>query len=213
MRSKAASALLLIALLAGAAGCGGDDSSDEAAARSTARPRTPATTSTPTPTSTASGRPSTAASVPLFRANTKPDDGGQGEGNGLGLTEVRVAHHPGFDRVVFELGGKGKPGWRVEYVARPLAEGSGELVRLKGTAYLQVSLRGIGFPDDIGIPPYGNHATRIPGTGTKGVTEIYPGGFFEGYQQAFIGLTGKQRPFRAFSLDNPTRVVVDVQHG
>lgn len=210
MRSKAAPALLFLALVAGATGCGDDDSPDDAAGRATASPRTPATSASPSPTASSSA--TTRTSVLPFQANTEPDDGGQGKGNGLGLTEVRVARHPGFDRVVFELGGKGKPGWRVEYVPRPLADGSGEPVRLKGTTYLQVVLRGIGFPDDIGIPPYGNHATRVPGAGTKGVAEIAPGGFFEGDQQAFIGLTGAKRPFRAFALSNPTRVVVDVQH-
>lgn len=213
MRSTAAPALLFLTLMAGATGCGGDDPGDEAAARTTASPRTPATSAPQSPTPPVSSSPSPQASAPVFPANTEPDDGGRGSGNGLGLTDVRVARHPGYDRVVFELGGKGKPGWRVEYVPRPLADGSGEPVPLKGTAYLQVVLRGIGFPDDIGIPPYGDHTTRVPGAGTQGVAEIAPGGFFEGDQQAFIGLSGDQRPFRAFALSNPARVVVDVQHG
>jgi hypothetical protein len=212
MRSKAAPALLFLVLAAAATGCGDDEPPHDAAGRATASPRTPATSASASPTPTAGSSAAAPASVPPFSANTEPDDGGQGSGNGLGLTDVRVAQHPGFDRVVFELGGKGEPGWRVEYVPRPLADGSGEPVRLKGTAYLQVVLRGIGLPDDIDIPPYGNHATRVPGTGTQGVAEIAPGGFFEGDQQAFIGLTGEQRPFRAFALANPARVVVDVQH-
>ncbi|MGZ5400671.1 MAG: AMIN-like domain-containing (lipo)protein [Nocardioides sp.] len=40
-----------------------------------------------------------------------------------------------------------------------------------------------------------------------------PGGVFEGEQQAFIGLTGVERPFRVRALADPVRVVVDVRHG
>ena len=83
-------------------------------------------------------------------------------------------------------------------------------MRLKGTVFLRVILRGVGLPVDTGVEPFGDDSTRVPGTGTKGVGEIAPGGVFEGEQHAFIGLTGTMRPFRVFALANPTRVVVDV---
>ncbi len=198
--------LLLVALLVGATGCIGDSGDAEPTSSATSsspetkkpKPRPPTDSASPAP----NDRP--------FPADTSPDDGGHGSGNGLAVTNVRTAAHPGFDRVVFDLGGTGKPGWRVEYVAEPRADGSGKRVRLEGTVFLQVVLRGIGHPFDTGIEPFGDGNTRIPGTGTKGVAEIWPGGFFEGEQQAFIGLTGEPRPFRVFALDNPTRVVVDV---
>ena len=75
--------------------------------------------------------------------------------------------------------------------------------------FLQVILRGVGLPFDTGVDPFGDSTTRLPGTGTTGVAEIAPGGVFEGEQQAFIGLTGAQRPFRAFALTHPARVVVE----
>jgi len=152
------------------------------------------------------------ASDSPFTAATRADDGGHGSGNGLGLTGVRTAQHPGYDRVVFDLGGTGTPGWRVEYTTDPRAEGSGDPVTLKGTVFLQVILRGLGLPFDTGVAPFGDSTTRVPGTGTKGMAEIAPGGVFEGEQQAFIGLTGTKRPFRVFALANPARVVVDVRH-
>lgn len=73
--------------------------------------------------------------------------------------------------------------------ARPTADGSGDLVRLGGSVFLMVNLRGLGPPFDTG-----------------------PGGVFEGTQLAFVGLHGAERPFRVFALTNPTRVVVDVRH-
>lgn len=129
------------------------------------------------------------------------------------LVGVRTSRHPGYDRVVFDLGGTGRPGWRVEYVSRPTADGSGEPVILRGKAFLRVTLRGLGLPYDTGIEPIGDDTTRFPGTGTRAVAEIAPGGVFEGDQQAFIGLTGTERPFRVFTRTTPARVCVDVLEG
>lgn len=202
-RTAAAPALVCLVLLAGASGCG--DGPDDAAGPETAAPNSSggAPTTTPPP-----------ADDPAdFPPGVVPADGGHGSGNGLGVTGVRVARHEGFDRVVFDLGGEGTPGWRVDYVASPRAEGSGDPVRLEGSAFLQVILRGVGLPYDTGLEPFGDHTTRLAGTGTQGVTEIAPGGVFEGEQQAFIGLSGEQRPFRVFALTGPTRVVVDVRAG
>jgi len=148
--------------------------------------------------------------APAF--DTRPDQGGPRDGFGLGLVGVRTAHHPGYDRVVFELDGSGDPGWRVEYTTDPVHDGSGEPVPLEGSAYHQVALWGIGIPDDTGIPAFADDATRLPGTGTSGVAEIAPGsGPFEGVQDAFIGLTGAPRPFRVVTLEDPARVVVDIR--
>ena len=211
MRNTApAPVLLTVALLVGAAGCG-DALTDRAAptvASASATPGAP-TTGAPTEPSTATPEPS----APPFTSDTRPDDGGAGwdEGNGLGVTGVRTARQPGYDRVVFTFGGTGTPGWRVEYTTSPTAEGSGEPVALEGTVFLQVTLRGVGHPYDTGLAPFGDSTTRLPGTGTTRVAEIAPGGFFEGAQQAFIGLTGARRPFRVFALADPVRVVVDVR--
>lgn len=203
-------ALLALALLIGAVGCGGGEDVD---ADSGATVAPPADSSAPTAPAPADESPTPATGTPVFTADTRPDDGGRGSGNGLGLTDVRTARHPGFDRVVFDLEGAGTPGWRVEYVARPAAEGSGEAVPLEGGAFLQVVLRGVGMPYDTGVAPFGDDTTRLSGAGTDGIAQIAPGGVFEGEQQAFIGLTGGERPFRVFALTDPARVVVDVSHG
>ncbi len=188
MRTTAAAPVLLaLALAAGAAGCGNG----------------------PTDAGPAVASVSTTSTVPAFPSDTRPQDGGYGSGNGLGLTDVRTSQEDGFDRVVLELGGTGTPGWQVEYTTRPRADGSGEPVTLEGTAYLQVALRGLGMTYDTGVAPYGDMKTRVPGAG--GVAEVAPGGFFEGDQLALIGLTGAERPFRVYTLADPTRVVVEVR--
>lgn len=219
-RRTSAPALTCVALLAVVTGCGGGggpDGADPSDGASTSRSASPSEAASPSETASASGSASTSpsgsasvsADTTSFPADTRADDGGQGEGNGLGVTGVRVGRQDGFDRVVFDLGGTGTPGWRVAYVARPVQEGSGDPVRLKGSVFLQVVLRGMGMPMDTGVPQFGDSTTRVDGTG--GIAQVAPGAVFEGEQQAFVGLTGSRRPFRAFALTNPTRLVVDVR--
>ena len=194
----------------GAAGCSADpDDAEPTTASASTDPAEPSPRGTD-PSGPTDGSSSPEPGASPFEADTRADNGGRGSGNGLGLTGVRAAQHAGYDRVVFDLAGTGTPGWRVEYMTEPRAEGSGDPVELEGTVFLQVVLRGVGLPVDTGIEPFGDSTTRVPGTGTTGVAEIAPGGVFEGEQQAFIGLTGAERPFRVFALENPTRVVVDV---
>lgn len=206
--------LLALALLIGAVGCGGGVEPDATRGDTGATVAPPPTdSSAPATLAPPAASPTPATSALPFTADTRPDNGGGGSGNGLGLTDVRTARHLGFDRVVFDLEGTGTPGWRVEYVARPAAEGSGEAVPLEGAAFLQVVLRGVGMPYDTGVAPFGDDTTRLSGAGTGGIAQIAPGGVFEGEQQALIGLTGGERPFRVFALTGPARVVVDVSHG
>ena len=220
MNHSAARALLCLVLVGASAGCS-DPSSDDGAATAgssagatagpptSAPPRPPRTprSNAPTPADPAGpGR-----GIPPFPTDETTGAARSSSGNGLGVSGVRVGRHPGFDRVVFDLDGSGSPGWRVEYVQRPVAEGSGDLVRLRGTAFLQVILLGVGMPFDTGVAPFGGTTTRISGTGTAGIAEVSPGGVFEGEQQAFVGLTGGQRPFRVLALTDPARVVVDVR--
>ncbi len=210
LHGGAAPALLALALLVGAAGCA--DQGDPGTAPSGSTPSPTTSSIAPAEPSTATREATPEAGPPPFSPDIRAADGGHGSGNGLGLTGVRAARHPGFDRVVFDLGGTGTPGWRVDYRARPVYEGSGDPVPLDGTVFLQVILRGVGLPYDTGLPPFGDQTTRVPATGTRGISEIAPGGVFEGEQGAFIGLTGVRRPFRVFALTHPTRVVVDVRH-
>lgn len=194
-----------------AAGCGGDPAPDAGptASPSSPGPSSPLTSSspaTPAPPPSPTGSSGDDRGLP-FPADLRPDvGGGQGSGNGLTVTDVRVGRQAGYDRVVLELGGTGRPGWRVEYVAVPRADGSGERLDLDGDSFLQVDLRGMGLPFETGVDE--DARDRVPGVG--GVAEVAPGGVFEGHQLAFVGLDGDRRPFRAFALTGPTRVVVDV---
>jgi hypothetical protein len=81
-------------------------------------------------------------------------------------------------------------------------------VDVAGSAILQVTLTGAGYPYATGVPEY---SSREPVTaeGTKDVTEVVYDATFEGTATAFVGTTA-QTPFRVYLLDNPTRVVLEV---
>ena len=165
---------------------------------------------TPEPTATATE----VATGPPFSANTKPDTAeatGEGE-TFLSVTNVRAARHDGYDRVVFDLDGKGsgKPGWRVEYVDKATDDGSGHSVEVDGDAILRVSLSGTATPTDSGVEEFAGD--RIEPADTETIDEIVYRYWFEGYTTAFLGVDDGEQPFRVFLLEDPMRVVVDVQH-
>lgn len=175
---------------------------------------------TPTEPDTSSPAPSPASPAPspaiptaddtappsdpgTFPADTRPDTS-TGDGAPVTLTDVRVGHHATHDRVVLDVGGSGRPGWRIEYVEQATADGSGDPIELAGTHVLGVRLDHTGTPDDTGVAFY-DGPRRLAGHDT--VAEVVMAGLFEGTTQLFVGVDG-HRPFRAFWLDG--RVVIDV---
>jgi hypothetical protein len=123
----------------------------------------------------------------------------------LVLTDVRVAEHESFDRIVLEFKGTGTPGWSVHYVDEAVLEGSGERVPLDGDAVLDLSASGTVWP----APGYYDGPRRLePATGV--VDDVYVAGTFEGYTQVLVGIGGHRVPFRTFTLAGPPRLVVDV---
>jgi hypothetical protein len=209
-------ALTAVAALALVAACGGtgDASGDDAGTPTrTTAPTTAAPSPTPTPTATPSTDGTDAeadAAAPPFPADTAVDTAEPAGDAALTVTDVRVGHHDGFDRVVLELAGTGTPGWRVEYVDAAVEDPTGETVDVAGDSVLQVVVTGAAYP-------YVTGATEFPlrqpvtAAGTTVVGEAVLLGTFEAQSQALVGVTGAPAPFRAYLLENPTRVVVDVQ--
>ena len=126
----------------------------------------------------------------------------------LVIADVRAGSHDGFDRVVFEYSGTGTPGFLIGYVPEPRQQASGLPLEVAGNAYLEVMIQGTPMgmlsqrEDLIKAGPMDVAAGSI-----QGVTH---GGVFEADTQYVLGVD-QQRPFRAYTLENPTRLVVDVQ--
>lgn len=211
--ASVAAGLLVLTLAACGTGGGTDDSPSTTGTTTSGSPSPTDSTSeptSPTPTDDGTAPADDATEAPLpFPANTDPDTQDPSADAALNVTDIRVGHHDGFDRVVFELGGTGTPGWRVEYVDEPIDDGSGNLATVDGDAYLQVMISGSGYPTDTGVEEYTEPNPVRADDGE--IEEVLLRGVFEGYTQAFVGVDDERRPFRVFSLENPTRVVVDVR--
>ena len=161
---------------------------------------TPTPTTSPTPTTTPTGLPG--ASLGPFSGGTDPGL------TSTWITDIRSAAQPGYDRVVVELTGVVPP-YRVEYADPPFIAISGEEVEVDGSAFLRVRMeRTSTFDLDAGVPVY--DGPRRVTSDTEVVTEVVDVEDFEGVVVWVIGLD-EQQPFVVSTLDDPSRLVVDIQ--
>jgi hypothetical protein len=122
------------------------------------------------------------------------------------FTDVRVAEHESFDRIVLEFTGTGIPGWAVNYLHKAVLDGSGETVTLGGDAILDISASGTTWP----ASGYYSGPTQFEPPNGGDIDDVYVVGTFEGYTQVLAGIDGAPVPFRVFTLSDPPRLVVDV---
>ncbi|MCZ2827812.1 hypothetical protein O2W14_03050 [Modestobacter sp. VKM Ac-2986] len=209
---RAAGVVVAVALLAGCGGATGTVDAASSVGAPSAPSSAPASTTANSelaPSSAAPSGPSPSATAPADDrpADTQPDVAEAVDPAGLTVTAVRAARQEGHDRVVFELAGSGTPGWRVEYVDGPVAQGSGDPVDVPGEAALQVTLQGVSYPYETGAEEVPRGA--VPVSGTEHVAGVVYDATFEGTAVAWIGTDGTA-PFRVYSLTGPSRVVVEV---
>ena len=207
MRTRTRSvALVLFGLLTAPvllAGCGGGTAHHGSAA-----PTGSAASSSVEQTAAAGTAAEDATGAPAFSANTDPDTADPSSGASVTVRDIRLSRQDGFDRVVFDVGGAGTPGWNVRYVDAASSQGSGKAIDVAGSAVLQVSITGAGYPYDTGVPEYSAHGPLTSGD-TKVVTEVVFDATFEGTTTSFVGARTKAA-FRVYLLQNPTRVVLEV---
>jgi hypothetical protein len=141
---------------------------------------------------------------------TGPDEE-DGEAGTLAVTDVRVATHDGFDRVVFETEGDGVPGWFVDH-GDATSQGSGEPVEVDGEVTLRVAVNMVTLPPDLpdDIEPWDGE--RLDGPAGGVVAEVVDDTIFEGIHLFFVGLDA-ERSFVVERFDDPHRIVLDVLHG
>jgi hypothetical protein len=207
-RPVAARGLLPVALLLSSVllvGCNGDDEATSTpAAASSAASGTEVRTTT-----TESAAHDAESSAPPFDADTSPDSGEASADARVTVSDIRVGRHEGFDRVVFQLGGIGTPGWDVRYVDSATSQGSGDQLEVAGSAVLRVTITGAGYPYDTGVEEF-SPSEAVQGAGTEVVTEVAFDGTYEGTTVAFVGTT-ERAAFRVYRLADPTRIVVDLR--
>ncbi|WP_202613599.1 AMIN-like domain-containing (lipo)protein [Ornithinimicrobium cerasi] len=131
-------------------------------------------------------------------------------GGALFAPTVRAGANDGFDRVVVDLTGTGAPTWRAAYPPEPVRDGSGLPAGVAGDAVLEVVITGMAYPEP-GDPVYDGGDFGLDTHALGLVVEVIRTPPFEGQLQLFVGMTGEPRPYRVFLLQDPMRLVVDVQ--
>lgn len=125
------------------------------------------------------------------------------------VVDVRTARNEGFDRVVLQIDGARVPGYRVEYVDRPVRQcGSGNPVEIAGQGALAITLNGAAAHDDRGNATVADRERRL---NLPVMRELEFTCDFEGQVQVVVGVAAPNR-YRVIELSNPTRLAVDVQH-
>lgn len=120
------------------------------------------------------------------------------------VVAVRAAHHPGFDRIVYEFEGGLPSSLRVRYVDRLIGDASGLPVPIAGRAILRVRFERAYAHDDQGPTIRARKAFPTPNV----ITSVQAGDF-EGVASFGIGLAKRTR-FHVFTLRGPSRVVIDI---
>lgn len=140
----------------------------------------------------------TAGAVKLERSSLEP----------VTLREVREARNEGFDRVVFQFDGDQVPGYQLEYIDSPVTKcGSGDATAIAGQGWLQVRMKPAQAHE-------GGKATvtereRKPQLPVLEELELTCD--FEGETTWVLGVKHPNK-YRVLELQEPTRLVVDVQH-
>ncbi|MDC0711179.1 hypothetical protein POL68_22105 [Stigmatella sp. ncwal1] len=125
------------------------------------------------------------------------------------LRSVRTGRNEGFDRVVFEFDGPQVPGYRVEYVEKPVVKcGSGDPTEVAGQGALQVSIT----PAQAHEAGQVTVAERERKLALPALQALKLTCDFEAEVIWVLGTPQARQPYRVLELREPTRLVVDVQH-
>jgi hypothetical protein len=188
-------------------------------AASATRSASPTAASSASPSPSASARPSpSATSAPTAAASPGsspapacPRTTGGGASNQAQLIAVRIAHQPGFDRLVFEFGQStapgpfGMPAYTVE-TASSLSGPSGQPVAITGNALFGARFQNASTQNPNGTPSYTGSNDLKPTTPL--IKEVKLVEDFERVLLWGVGLDHLACP-KVSELAGPLRVVLD----
>jgi hypothetical protein len=125
------------------------------------------------------------------------------------LRAVRTARNEGWDRVVFEFDGAAVPGYRVEYVDRPVTRcGSGHETQVAGQGWLEVRITPAQAHTEAGRVTVAERERKLA---LPVLRELEQTCDFEGDVTWVLGVASPNR-YRVSELTGPARLVVDVRH-
>ena len=124
------------------------------------------------------------------------------------LKAVRTASHDEFERIVFAFEPNRLPGYKIEYIDRPVRQcGSGEVVELPGDAWLSIRLEPAQAHTDEGAPTIAERARTLNYQNLKALRLICD---FEG-QVEWVAAVASPENYRTLELRAPVRLVVDLR--
>lgn len=124
------------------------------------------------------------------------------------LTAVRTASHEAYERIVFAFEPALLPGYRVEYIDRPVRQcGSGEVVDLPGDAWLSIRLEPAQAHTEQGAPTIADRSRVLDYQILKAFRLICD---FEG-QVEWVAAVASPVRYRTLELRAPARLVIDLK--
>lgn len=124
------------------------------------------------------------------------------------LQAVRTASHDAYERIVFAFEPDWLPGFKVEYIDRPVRQcGSGEVVDLPGDAWLSIRLEPAQAHTEAGAPTITDRSRVLNYENIKALKMICD---FEG-QVEWVVAVAAPNEYRTLELKAPVRLVIDVK--
>ncbi len=133
------------------------------------------------------------------------------------ITDIRAGRHACFDRLVVDVAGSLRGAYDVRYEPSVRIDGSGDLLPLRGGAFLAVVVRAPTNDFETGAVTYQprNQDELVGVSGFRTFRQLAFRGTFEGNTTLGLGVRARL-PFRVFVLPGKTfgtqRLVVDVAH-
>jgi hypothetical protein len=131
------------------------------------------------------------------------------------IVNVRAGQHACYDRLVVDIAGT-RGGAHVQYVAAVHTQARGDVLGLRGGAFLEIVVLDPTNNVNTGTATYhpANRNELVNVNGWRTFRQVAFGGSFEGYTTIGLGVRARL-PFRVFTLPGPgtrTRLVIDVAH-
>ena len=198
------------------AACNNSESNTSKLANTASTAQPPSSTAPPAPEQPTSPIPSTpATTTPSNDAedNTSPTTGqntnqNTKEGKLVPIGMI-VGNYDDYDQVTINFAGTNTPEWTAEYTDSPTQQGSGRPIKYDGDHALNLYIKNVAMPFEVGRDD--PNLSPVPGIGPA-VSEVRSGGTFEGQAQFVIGLKDSKHPYKVRTEQNPTRLIIDVQH-
>ena len=212
---RALAVVITVAALTLAA-CNNSDNTTSKLANTASTAQSPSSTAPPAPEQPTSPIPSTpATTTPSNDAedNTSPTTGqntnqNTEEGKLVPIGMI-VGNYDDYDQVTINFAGTNTPEWTAEYIDNPTQQGSGRPIKYDGDHALNLYIKNVAMPFEVGRDD--PNLSPVPGIGPA-VSEVRSGGTFEGQAQFVIGLKDSKHPYKVHTEQNPTRLIIDVQH-